>query len=311
MLKQQKSDIKALEQTLLFLSQNATELALLPDAPAAITNIGSQINALYAIDTEVQGLTKVNTLSKAQIREQLNIATVQLANRGIAFAVSTNNIALQQTLGSNISNLRKMAEITYRDYVQMIHNTLSAEIATIPPVYLIVAADLTAQQNLIDDFSDEMPGANNRISRIKTLNANFATTLNDAKATAKKLDILVNMLQFSHAVFHKSYYAARKPQKVTANVRALVFTILDKTTSAPLYKAKATFLSQKTQKNISRSTTPSGTITIPTLAEGVYEGTVSEAGYHEFSYTVSIRDGVTLKKTIRLEPDANANRDAR
>jgi hypothetical protein len=278
MTKQQKVDIKAMEQTLLMLSQNGTELALLPNATAHIAIINDSLGDLYTIDTEMQGLSKIKSIGKTKIRLKLSEATIELANRGVVYADDHQNNVLSQKLNSSISTLKKMPEMAFRDYAQMINDTITAEIANIPPTYLITAAAMTAQQGLIDDFSNEMPGANNLISRIKMLTTNFANTLATAKASAKKLDTLVNMLCYSHPIFYKTYNSARKPQKVATTVRAIVFTILDKTTNAPIYKATATFVSQKTQKSISRSTTENGTITIPTLAEGVYEGSITEAG---------------------------------
>lgn len=308
---QQKGDMKSFEQTLLFLSQNAAQTALLPNGAALISAIDANIATLYVIDTELQGLNKLNVLSKAQQRIALETVVFQLAARGTAYAVQTNNALLEQSLTTVISDLRKMSEVTFRDYAQHIYNTLNAEIANIDAIYRITAADLTNLQTQINDYTDTLPGASNRIARIKTLNAQFADVLTNTKVIGKKLDGLIDTLRFDEPFFYKGYTFARKPKKASSSVRALVFTVTNSITTLPLYKVTLTFTPVGGGKTIIKRTTKNGTIVIPNLAEGVYEGSATEAGYFKADYTISVHSGSTATRAIALVPDASANSNMR
>ena len=167
---QQKADLKALEQVLLVLQQNATQTTALPNAADTISGITNNLLALSNKDIVLQGLGKLNAQSKTTVRTALELQVLQLAARGLAYAVHIENLVLTQSLKTNKSGINSMSDFIFRDYAQMIHNTLNDEVANIDAIYRITAADLMAFQIVINDFSDVMPGPNNRITRIKVLN---------------------------------------------------------------------------------------------------------------------------------------------
>jgi hypothetical protein len=307
----QKSDLRALEQTLLMLTQNATIVDDLPNANATITVITDSVALMYQIDGQVQLLSKQSADNKTVTRKQLEDMTMQLTARGVVYAIQTGQKALEERLDTRLSVLKKQSDVPFRDFAQAVYDTLFADIANIAAIYRITAADLTAYQTLINDFTAIMPGPNNRQTQIKALNQRFADLLTEAKTNAKLLDKLVDMVRYDQAVFYKNYYTARKPKKAASNPRALVFKIIDATTNLPLAKANATFTAQKTGKTLTFTTNKNGTIVVQNMTEGIYEGTASETAYIAADYTIPILNGKTFHKTILLEQDPTANRDTR
>jgi hypothetical protein len=176
MKQQQKADINALEQTLLCVSQHPTEVALLPNPTPFISGITTNLKTLFNIDTQVQGLTKINALSKTDLRKALTNLTLQLAARGTAFASNTNNTPLAQVLDTKISTLQNMSDITFRDYAQLINNTLAPLVATLDPIYRITVQEMTDHQTLIADYTTAIPSPTNRATQIKNLNTPSSPT---------------------------------------------------------------------------------------------------------------------------------------
>jgi hypothetical protein len=91
------------------------------------------------------------------------------------------------------------------------------------------------------------------------------------------------------------------PKKVSVSKQAVALTIIDKTTQAPLYKATATFVAQKTSKKTVKSSSKNGVIILPTLIEDMYNLTIVEVGYTTYTETIAVRDGQTYKSIVALE----------
>jgi hypothetical protein len=307
----QKSDLRALDQTLLMLTQNATIVDDLPNAGATITVITENVALMYQIDGQTQLITKQSAGNKTVTRKQLEAATMQLTARGLVYAIQTGQKTLEEHLDTRLSVLKRQSDVPFRDYTQAVYDTLFAEIANIAPVHRIAAADLTAYQTLINDFTAVMPGPENRQTQLKNLNQRFANLLAEAKTNAKFLDKLVDTVRYDEDIFYKNYYTARKPKKAASSPRALVFKIIDSSTNLPLAKANATFTAQKTGKTLTFTTNKNGTIVVQNMTEGIYEGTASETSYISADYTLPILNGKTFHKTILLEQDPTANRDTR
>jgi hypothetical protein len=204
-------------------------------------------------------------------------------------------------LTTPISTLRNKPDINLRDYAQMVYDTVNAIIADIDVSYRVLPVDLTDLQTLIDNFSGLLPGAGNRIAQIKQLNESLLNDFDEQNIAFKTLDKLVEMVRFDQAAFYKAYKSARIPKKVGVSKQAVALTIIDKATQAPLYKATATFVAQKTSKKTVKSSTKNGVIILPTLIEDMYNLTIVEVGYTTYTETIAVRDGQTYKSTIELE----------
>jgi hypothetical protein len=300
---EQKLYLKALDNTLVCLANNTIAVAKLPIATPTISGISASVQTLYGIDTQLQSLNQQNATSKTKQRVALTTSCLEIAAKGRAFAIHTQNDALEQILTTTASILNRLGDTIFRDRAQMIKNTVEAEIANIDAtVYHLTAANLTAFQTRIDAYTQAIPGPNSRISQIKTLNANFETLLTDTKALAKKLDALVETVRFSETAFYAAYNAARKPQKAAKNTRALVLNISDANTQTALYRATVNITNQTNQKSISKTSTQKGNIVVQNLPEGTYAIKTTEHGYETHTVTVAIRSGHTTTEYIALTP---------
>jgi hypothetical protein len=307
-----KAYLKAVDSTLFFLDDSPTMVAKLPIATPTINSLKSKTQTLYGIDSQLQSLNQLSAFSKTKQRKALTELCLEIAAKGRAYAIHNENEALGQILNTKISVLGALGDTIFRDRAQMIKNTVEAEIANIDAaIFHLTAADLTAFQAKIDAYTQAIPGPNSRINQIKALNANFELLLTETKAVAKKLDALVDTIRFKEAVFYTQYYAVRKPKKVSSQPRALVITILDKTTNLPIAKASVSLTGQTTGKNLMLTANKNGVIAINNLTEDIYEGSASQTSYFSADYTLPIIDGKTYKKTILLEANPDNDRDAR
>lgn len=299
----QKLYLKALDNTLVCLANNTTVVAKLPIAAPTISSITANVQTLYGMDTQLQSLNQQNATSKTKQRAALTTTCLEIAAKGRAFAIHSQNDALDQILNTTISALGKLGDTIFRDRAQMIKNTVEAEIAHIDAaVYHLAAANLTAFQAQIDAYTQAIPGPNSRISQIKTLNTQFETLLTNTKTLAKKLDALVETVRFSEPAFYAAYNAARKPQKAATKARSLVVTVSDNTTQNPLYRATVNITNKDTQKTLVKTTTAQGKIIVQALPEGEYELNVNERGYEVYTVNVITRSGYTTTENIALTP---------
>lgn len=308
----QKAYLKALDNTLVCLTAHPSIVAQLPLATPTITAITINVQTLYGMDSQLQSLRLLNADSKTKQRTALTKMCLEISAKGRAYAIHSENEALNQILTTNISSLNVLGDTIFRDRAQMIKNTVEAEIAHIDAaIYHLTATNLIDFQTRIDAYTQAIPGPNSRISQIKTLNSDFDLLLTATKTLAKKLDALVDTIRFSQPSFYTQYYAARKPKKTAKQPRSLVFTVLDKATNLPIARATATFTAQTTNKSVTLMTNTNGVIMVNNMNEDVYEGSVSQTSYFSADYTIPIIDGKTYKKTILLEANPDDNRDAR
>lgn len=296
--------LKALDNTLVCLTNNPTAVIKLPIANPTISSVRTNVQDLYSIDTQLQSLNQQNASSKTKQRSTLTTFCIEIAAKGRAFAIHTQNDSLEQILSTTLSSLNKLGDTIFRDRAQMIKNTVEAEIFNIDStIYHLTAADLVDFQTLIDNYTQAIPGPNSRISQIKTLNTSFEALLNATKSIAKKLDALVETIRFTENTFYTAYHSARKPQKPPTKVRSLVCVITDALTQTALYRATISITNKDTQKILSKTTTIQGRIVVQSLPEGEYTLKVSERGYETHTVAIIIRSGHTTTETIALNPD--------
>jgi hypothetical protein len=235
------------------------------------------------------------------LRKDLEEKVFEVSARATGYAINTANAPLEQVLTTTLSLLTKKPDFNLRDYAQMVYDTVNAIIADIDASYRVLPVDLTDLQTLIDNFSGLLPGAGSRIAQIKQLNEALNQAADGQTAAFKTLDKLVEMVRFDQAAFYKAYKSARMPKKVSVSKQAVALTIIDKATQAPLYKATATFVAQKTSKKTVKSSSKNGVIILPTLIEDMYNLTIVEVGYTTYTETIAVRDGQTYKNVVALE----------
>jgi hypothetical protein len=293
--------VRAAEQVSLLFSQNTAIAALVVGCTPLLQAIDGYNASIYADDTQLQGLSKLNVQPKGKLRKALEEKVFEVSARATGYAINTANAPLEQVLTTTLSLLTKKPDFNLRDYAQMVYDTVNAIIADIDASYRVLPVDLTDLQTLIDNFSGLLPGAGSRIAQIKQLNEALNQAADGQTAAFKTLDKLVEMVRFDQAAFYKAYKSARMPKKVSVSKQAVALTIIDKATQAPLYKATATFVAQKTSKKTVKSSSKNGVIILPTLIEDMYNLTIVEVGYTTYTETIAVRDGQTYKNVVALE----------
>ncbi|MGC2235693.1 MAG: hypothetical protein WA584_06005 [Pyrinomonadaceae bacterium] len=197
-------------------SNRATEshvdenISIISGIAAFITNYnGIKTNIAGILEfANLKGASRTVALRKNDLRERLGNEVLKFAGVVETFADDTSDLQLLDDMKIKPSQLERIRDDELAPLCQFIHDRAQPHAAALKD-YNIQAADFTALQTLISDYSAEVPKPRTIISQRKTNNANIAVLFKDNEKRFKNLDKQIETLRVAHPDFVNTYFTTR------------------------------------------------------------------------------------------------------
>lgn len=235
-------------------------------------------------------------ISKLQLRSEMTVLALINASRLEAYAISINDLVLQQKVTFKEYKLNKSRENTVASTCNYIHNIALENVSQLS-LYGITAETLAQFKDAIDEYSAIIPktrlGIVTRLmctSQIKDLFEEFDKTL-------FRLDGLVKMLRFSNPTFYNQYFSCRKIITRGTRKQALRGQIKDQNGNT-LDRVE---VSINTTPIIQTKSGEKGNYIFKRLPGGVFPITFSRLGYISETIFIAITPLISQELNIQLK----------
>lgn len=176
----------------------------------ASTNLKAKIAAISSASEQQKTVTTGVTPDKNFTRETLRTTTVTNAGLLYAYAVSVNDIILQEIARLSYSDLRVLKDDELAERAQTIHDNANNHIASLAP-FGITPAVLTSYQTLIDSYEAKAPAPRAKKSEQVALTEQVKTLISETDSLLKNTtDKLMLNFKTTAPEFYNTYIAGRE-----------------------------------------------------------------------------------------------------
>jgi hypothetical protein len=160
--------------------------------------------------------------------------------------------------------------------------------------------DITAFEKSIGDPKTTILKSKNATAMLGTLYRETEKVLEDG------MDLDIEVFKTSNPKFYIDYFGGRKVNKAPSVTTSLFCKVVEKGKNIGVKGVQVVFRMVMADKTLSadtiiKKTTDKGNFKIGTMAEGVYELTVTKTGYKEQKISVTIVKGETTRLTVEIE----------
>lgn len=192
------------------LDANSALFASLAALVTAHTTLKAKIAAISSASEQQKTVTLGATPDKNFTREALRTTTVTNAGLLFAYAVSTNDIILQELSRLTYTDLKELKDDELAERAQTIHDNANTHIASLAP-FGITAAVLTSYQTLIDSYEVKAPIPRAKTSEQVALTEQVKTLIKETDSLLKNtVDKLMLNFKISEPEFYNTYKAGRE-----------------------------------------------------------------------------------------------------
>ncbi|RKS02924.1 carboxypeptidase-like regulatory domain-containing protein [Flavobacterium sp. 102] len=283
----------------------------LATVPAAI--IASMPEFEAKLVTFTKSVADIRQLSESQttnrvgyriVKDDLKLAltrkAIDVATRIKAYAINIDDVVLREEMYQRISNLIKKPDTICADICQYIHGKGSSLLANLSD-YGVDNVMLDSLDDSISEYTSYIPKPRAGIVERKQATSEMSQLFASCDVVLKKMDALVNMLQFSDLEFYSTYYSSRKiirPGYRTIAIRGIV-------TDAEGYPLNKVDVAIE-DTAFSRKTTNNGGFEIKDIDSGMYTVIVKKPGYADTRTIVAVTATERTDVSIVME-SVNSN----
>ena len=201
-----------------------------------------------------------------------------LAAAVYAYATSVNDPVLQQKANYSYSDLIRLKDDELTTVTQNIHDEASAVQANLAS-YGVTAATLTAFQNLLNDYSSNIPSPRNAVAQRKAYKDQIIILFTETDNILNgQLDKIALQFKTDQPDFYMTYKNNRKIVDAPTSSTQATGTITDSSTSNPIVSATIAFEGT----GLSTTSDIDGAYTLKNPTPGIYTITFTKAGYQNY-----------------------------
>jgi hypothetical protein len=267
-------------------------LDLIPEFDSVFSQLVLTMSLLPEV-SEVQHVNRKGLkLKKAACKQAMVVAASDVSARIRAYAVNTKNVVLGRELSTCYSKLSRRADGLCSDYCLLVYNKgvgLVQELADYG-VTAEVLEDLRVKREV---FMLEMPKPRLGIVRRKMATAGIARLIKECDGYLAHMDVLVEMLRFSHPKFYSSYIMSRKLVTNGHRTMAVIGKVVDER-DVPLQHVSV----EVKDIGVRKRTGSKGGFEIKSLESKVYEVIFRKPGFEDAVALVAVT--ATERSKIRV-----------
>jgi hypothetical protein len=280
-------------------------LALMPDFSTLKTQFSDLITELRTFKNG-QRLNRTGyRVSKGSLREVMSIKAFDIAQRVRAYAVSIADEVLVKEMTYNYSELYRMRDSDVADTCRSIYDIARVHVANLPN-YGVTTDTLDKLKEAISAYDSYIPMPRANIVERKQCTEQIEVLFKHSEVLLGRMDVLVKMLRFSHALFYGDYFSSRKVIETGNRKLALRGKVTDEF-GQPI--DKVTVVVDCVPEH-STKTTVRGSYQFKWLPGGVWpvtfkrDGYVSETVFLAITPTLRLDYDISLKKLDEKERSA-------
>ena len=249
---------------------------------APIPAYGTILTAFKAKNTAIETTAQLEaqvisgiTINKGDLKKSLCISSTELAGAVFAYAVSATDPVLQQKANFAYSEFFKLKDDELTFVVQNLHDAANTVVASLTS-YGVTAATLTAFQDLIDEYNDNVTAPRNAVALRKTYVTQLKTLFKEGDTILKdQLDKVALQFKVTQPTFYTTYKNNRIIVNAPTSPTQAKGTILDSITNLPVYNVLITVFGQSYVATSELDGTYSLKIPVP----GIYTIIFTKDGY--------------------------------
>lgn len=289
MKSRQSSKLKMYFTVRIFLLSNPDILAKLPNLNEFLAQLDAAIVQIQNSSEQNQYSTKGITVRKQQFRKILAMLTVDASAKMQAYARYTHNTVLLAETKFTKTGLRNISALNLIDIANGLYNRIQENIDKVGEYYLTAETQPT-YKGAIDDYSKYI--TKTRQSQLESKKNTLLET--EAFATADEalsnIKTLVKIVELTEPGFYTGFKNACKIVKQGTGSLQVQGIITEASTKKPIPGAELTFcLSGQTDVVIKKRTAAKGRFMIKSLAEGIYDLTITKTGFKDKIISVVVR----------------------
>jgi hypothetical protein len=270
-----------------------------PVFASAVNSLAANINTI----TAEGGLQKTNasgiTRTKAQQKNALIEAAYITIKAGRAYAMATNNPALEEICLISRSTLRNAAELDLIGLCQNLHDAVDPFIGSMAG-YGVSAATQTTLQNALNAFIPLLGTPRNaQTAGVAATQTIEETIINTNSLLVNELDGLMEQYKLSDNAFYKQYHSARKLTPHGNRTTVTVKGLIQNSNHQGINQAHVRIVELASRKKI---TDASGAYKFMRLKPGTYTIEVVINGFVTQSKSISIETPGTLEFDFTMVP---------
>ena len=285
---QNQSKLKMYLTVRIYLLSSPAITAKLPNFPEFLAALDAAIAQIQTNSEQHQLNTKGVTTNKQLLRETVTTDTVDASSKMQAYAKYTHNEVLLSEIKFKYTDLRNISALELIDVANIVYNRIGDNLDNVS-VYGFSNETQETYRADIDTFSASIPLP--RQSQLKNKENSLLETqgFKIGDEAIDNIDGVVEIVRLTEPIFYAGYKNARKIVEQGTGSLQVQGNITDASTGNPLPGATITFrLSGQTEVILEKEAAAKGGFMIKSLAEGIYDVSITKIGFKTQVLTVVI-----------------------
>jgi hypothetical protein len=234
-------------------------------------------------------------MEKSEQRMLMSELCLNVSSRVKAYASNEGDSILFEKMNRKMYALKRLNDTLILDYCQQVHDKAEELLPSLAS-YGLIAADLVLLQDAIAAYLELIPKPRYEIVNRKQATRNIATHIAFCEEKLAKIDILVEMLEFSNPSFFVNYFDNRKLVNTGSRKISLRGTVTNEQ-GLKIEGAKVRI----SALNLEKTTTAKGYFEMKHVPPGVYTATFEKEGMVTESRAVAVSANLRTTVDVRLE----------
>lgn len=302
MNRRKKNKLSAYLAVLKWYELHKTDADALPKVAILMTAIKSNVIKIEQINQLLQADPTGTAKLKAETREKLEIAAMDVVVKLVAWFASEGDTEAEEEINFGLRDFRNAADTTLKDRCALVIEVGNAQVAAMPDEYKLTPEMLTALFDLNKTYFDLIPMPRLKIAERKVKKEEMDALFRSVDKDLAMVTKMIAIVRFSDETFYNSYMSAKmivdykgksKDPEIKTGTEGI---ITDFETEQPLANVKIT----ADTTDVVVMSDDEGYYKLP-LKPGINKVTYELAGYATYTEEIEVEEGILFDNDIEME----------
>ena len=294
-----------------FLKKNSEITGPLPQFAVIFALLEQNLGKLLQLGQELGSDRSGVTVSKKEQQADIELRSANLSGKLVAYATLESNNELLALVKLTKSTLQRSKDNELIAHTLKLCDAAEAHLPDLA-AYLVTQDEITALRDLCASFLVILPKPGETKKDKAGVLQSFKNLLKDTDAQLAKLDVIMQIVRYTHTEFYDRYTSSRSIVNTGARKLALTCKVTDARTGQGLTGATVVFepgngtsaraMSGPDLTKIVKMASSKGGLKFKTMPAGTYTVTVSKEGFVPQTTTVYVNDGELTSVNVALQP---------
>jgi len=274
----------------IFLRTNDLIASKLPNYAQFLLALDDAIAEIQGESVHLQMNTKGIAGGKQEQRTALETMSADASSKIQAWAKFTNNTVLLAETKFKMSTLEHVSDLELVNDAKVLYAKINEHLLALTPYGLTTESQATYQE-LISAYEIAIPQSRETQVNKKSTNQQLNQAFEAADDAIENIDMLVEIVRMSEAVFYGGYKATRKVIDPASRPLTVQGTVKDMQNTNPIDGATLTFrLTGEDEVALVKQSADKGGFKVKSLDEGMYTVTTTKIGYKTEVMQLTVSD---------------------